>query len=111
MRNMKRINTEKRTTINTVFKVLRELSNFADALIIPIIFLFFLCREKADDNKEFSFSCEIQNFVLNHESGPVKSNPVYIYIYNFFEAVIIMCDYSIFIYIYETTGRKSGVVL
>ena len=110
---MKRINTEKRTTINIVFKVLRELSNFADALIIPIIFLFFLCREKADDNKEFSFSCEIQNFVLNHESGPVKSNPVYIYIYiyNFFEAVIIMCDYSIFIYIYETTGRKSGVVL
>ena len=40
-----------------VFKVLRQLSyylNFAGPLIIPMIFIFVSCREKAHDNKEFS---------------------------------------------------------
>ena len=40
-----------------VFNVLRKLSyysNVTDPLIIPMIFTFLSCHEKAHDNKEFS---------------------------------------------------------
>ena len=42
-----------------MFKILKSLSyylNVTDPLIIPMIFVFLSCREKAIDNKEFS--CE-----------------------------------------------------
>ena len=41
--------------------------------MIPMIFIFLSCRDKAHDNKEFSR--EIQNLVVNDESRPIKSNP------------------------------------
>ena len=41
-------------------------------MIIPMIFIFLSCREKAHDNKEFS--PEISKSCLNQESRPVKSN-------------------------------------
>ena len=58
---MERINTRKRDTINNV-QCSKCQSNFisylnvTDPLIIPSIFIFLSCREKAHDNKEFS--CE-----------------------------------------------------
>ena len=59
-----------------VFKVLRQLSNnlnVTDILIIPLIFFFLSCREKACDNKEFSL--KTQNLIMNHKSQPIKLNP------------------------------------
>ena len=41
--------------------------------MIPMIFIFLSCRDKAHDNKEFCR--EIQNLVVNDESRPIKSNP------------------------------------
>ena len=42
---------------SSVFKVLRPLSyylNVTDPFIVPMIFTFLSCHEKAHDNKEFS---------------------------------------------------------
>ena len=42
---------------NSLFKILRSLSyylNVTDPLIIPLIFVFLSCCEKAHDSKEFS---------------------------------------------------------
>ena len=42
-------------------------------MIIPLIFFFLSCCEKACDNKEFGL--KIQNLVVNHKSQPIKLNP------------------------------------
>ena len=42
-------------------------------MIIPLIFIFLSCHEKAHDNKEFCH--ENSNFAVNHKSHPVKWNP------------------------------------
>ena len=44
-----------------------------DLLIIPLIFIFLSCHEKAHDNKVFSR--ENSELIMNHESQPVKSSP------------------------------------
>ena len=56
MNNMERTNTRKTNTIQhrSVFKVLRQSSDITDPLLIPLIFIFLSCCEKAYDNKEFS---------------------------------------------------------
>ena len=42
-------------------------------MIIPLIFFFLSCCEKACDNKEFGL--KIQNLIVNHKSQPIKLNP------------------------------------
>ena len=67
-------NQYKHNQYSSVFKVLRWLSNFTDLLIIPIIFIFYLVMKRLTRTK--NSVVKIQNFVVNHESWPVKSNPV-----------------------------------
>ena len=46
--------------------------NVKDPLMIPLIFIFLSCCDKAHDNK---FGCK--NSKPDHESQSVKSNPEY----------------------------------
>ena len=70
------MNIWKRNTINSsMFKVLWWLSyyvNVTDPLIIPLIFILSCCKTKIPKY----LVVKIQNLVVNHESQPVKSNPV-----------------------------------
>ena len=49
--------------------------NATNPLITPMIFIFFSCYEKAHNNK--NSVVKIQNLIVNHESGPIKSNSIY----------------------------------
>ena len=61
-----------------MFKVLRELSyclNVLDPLITPLVLSFYLVKRFMITKNSV---VKIQNLVMNHESRPVKSNPVII---------------------------------
>ena len=68
-------NQDKKKERNQHRSVLKLLyySNTKDPLIIPLIFIFLSCCEKAHMITKNSV-VKIKNLVVNHESRPVKSN-------------------------------------
>ena len=52
--------------------------NVTDPLINPLISISLCYRKKVHDNKEFSRGNS--NLVVNHESRPIKSNSIVVYI-------------------------------
>ena len=72
---MEIINTRQGETINIVIKVFRYLSNFTDPWIIQFSSFYLAVKRLMRINNSF---VKIQNFIVNHKSQHVKSNPEYV---------------------------------